>query len=226
MPLREKPFTVVLDERCSSLLQPARALAPTVVFTRSGGFLMSPRTAAEEMHGALRDSGASAPYVLIGASYAAFTQLLFAARWPQLVAGMILVDPSHRLQGEVALRRLSQPDVPGGDAIDRFRAMLRGFGPAWEEGCREVSAVTHLGNLPLVILEAGAPAMPGELSSSVRADLMRERHELLLGYAAMSSRGTVRVVEGASHALVAEKPDIVVDCLRELLLALRMPGGN
>jgi pimeloyl-ACP methyl ester carboxylesterase len=222
----DKQLTVVLDEKCAGLVQPVSAFARTIVFTRRDGFLTAPRAAAEEMHGVLQDSGVAAPYLLVGASYAAFTLLLFASRWPGLVAGMILIDPSHPLQGEVGLRRLSRPDVGSAHAINGFRSMLRGFGPKWEQGCREVSVVTDLGNLPMVILEAGALEMPVELSAAVRTDLGRDRHELLRRYAAMSSRSSLRVAEGAGHDLVSKQPGTVVECVRELIAALRADGSK
>jgi pimeloyl-ACP methyl ester carboxylesterase len=220
MSIAKPPPTVVLDQTCAALLPAVVEFARPVVFTRREGVLISPKAAADEMHATLRASGTATPYVLVGQSYAAFTQLLFAFHRPELVAGMILVDPSHRLQGETALRRLAQPDVSASEGVEKFRTMLRGFGPAWEQGCREVSVVTQLGDLPLVILEAGALQMPAELNAAVLADLARERHELLLGYAAMSSRGSVRVVPDAGHNIVVDRPSAVVDCVRDLLTTL------
>lgn len=219
----DQPLTVVLDETCAVLLPAVSTFARASIFSRPGGVLTSPQAAAEEMRAALPNTQGSARYVLVGQSYAAFTQLLFAFHWPQSVAGAILVDPSHRLQGEVALRRLAQADVRSSPAIEKFRSMLRGFGPAWEKGCREVSAVTSLGNIPLTVLEAGALAMPDELSATVREAIVRDRHELLLGYAALSKRGRVKIVPGAGHNIVADQPTAVLDAVQEMLTLASSP---
>lgn len=57
-----------------------------------------PRTAgraAEELHTLLRAAGVPPPYVLVGHSFSGFTARLYAARWPEEVAGIVLVDPIH-----------------------------------------------------------------------------------------------------------------------------------
>lgn len=55
-----------------------------------------PRTAAQiadELHALLQKSGIAPPYLLVGHSFGGLTMPLFAARHPQEVAGMVLVDP-------------------------------------------------------------------------------------------------------------------------------------
>jgi len=55
-----------------------------------------PRTAehiVEELHALLKRAGIPPPYVLVGHSFSGLTARLFAARYPEEVAGMVLVDP-------------------------------------------------------------------------------------------------------------------------------------
>ena len=55
-----------------------------------------PRTADRivgELHSLLERAGISPPYVLVGHSFGGLTMPLFAARFPDEVAGMVLVDP-------------------------------------------------------------------------------------------------------------------------------------
>ena len=55
-----------------------------------------PRTADRivgELHSLLERAGISPPYVLVGHSFGGLTMPLFAARFPDVVAGMVLVDP-------------------------------------------------------------------------------------------------------------------------------------
>lgn len=57
-----------------------------------------PRTAgraAEELRALLGAAGVPPPYVLVGHSFSGFTVRVFAARWPEEVAGLVLVDPIH-----------------------------------------------------------------------------------------------------------------------------------
>jgi pimeloyl-ACP methyl ester carboxylesterase len=55
-----------------------------------------PRTAeriVEELHAMLKGAAIPAPYVLVGHSFGGLTMPLFAARFPEKTAGMVLVDP-------------------------------------------------------------------------------------------------------------------------------------
>jgi pimeloyl-ACP methyl ester carboxylesterase len=55
-----------------------------------------PRTAeriVDELHSLLERAAISGPYVLVGHSFGGLTMPLFAARHPEKIAGMVLVDP-------------------------------------------------------------------------------------------------------------------------------------
>ena len=214
-------FTVVLDESCASLADAVSQFASVFVFKRSGGFLAEPRLAAAELTAQLNDHGVSKPYLLVGASYAAFTQLLFSFQHPETVAGVILVDPSHPMQGKKALARLEAEQVGASIAIDRFRSMLRGSGSGWEEGCRQVSVVSSLGDIPLWVLAAGELEMPDELPPGLREKLLHERHDLLHDYCRLSSRGALKVVAGVGHDITRLAPSVVIDSIKQVIAANR-----
>jgi pimeloyl-ACP methyl ester carboxylesterase len=50
---------------------------------------------AADLRAALRGAGERAPYVVVGHSYGAIYARVLQQRWPDEVAGMVLVDPSH-----------------------------------------------------------------------------------------------------------------------------------
>ena len=57
-----------------------------------------PRTAgrlADELHALLLNSGEPPPYILVGHSFGGLVTRIFAARHPDLTAGLVLVDPAH-----------------------------------------------------------------------------------------------------------------------------------
>lgn len=49
----------------------------------------------KELHTLLINAGIAEPYVLVGHSFGAFTVRLYASRYPNEVAGIVLVDPIH-----------------------------------------------------------------------------------------------------------------------------------
>jgi pimeloyl-ACP methyl ester carboxylesterase len=63
-----------------------------------------PRTSAviaEELHRLLERAGVPRPYVLAGWSYGGLNMRLYAYRYPEEVAGLVLIDASHERQLEV-----------------------------------------------------------------------------------------------------------------------------
>jgi pimeloyl-ACP methyl ester carboxylesterase len=57
-----------------------------------------PRTAgrlADELHALLLNAGEPPPYILVGHSFGGLVVRIFAARHPDLTAGLVLVDPAH-----------------------------------------------------------------------------------------------------------------------------------
>lgn len=85
------------------LVQPEVATFTTACAYDRSGFGWSdagprPRTAgriAQELAELLRRTGVPPPYVLVGHSFGGFTMRVFAARHPELVTGLVLVDPAH-----------------------------------------------------------------------------------------------------------------------------------
>ena len=80
-----------------------------------------------------------------------------------------------------------------------------------------------LGDRPLIILTAGTMAQPGltpEESEAVHKVWMTLHDEM----AGLSSRGVNRVVEGSSHYIQREKPQVVIDTVAEVVDAVRATG--
>jgi len=210
--------TVILDEPCARLRDTVAAFAPVFVFKATRGFLSPPLQAAEELPGALAAAGMAPPYVFAAASFGGFAALAYAARHPETLAGLVLVDASHPEQSASALAAIpsSEPLTP---AVAAFQQHLQGFGPLWTESCAAIAEIRDLGAVPLLVLAAGQPDMPGDLSASTREALTRGWHALQRKHAALSTRGELRIVPGAGHDLVRLAPDAVAAAIRELVTA-------
>ena len=126
-----------------------------------------PRTAdriVDELHILLQRAAIPPPYVLVGHSFGGLTMLLFAARFPDEVAGMVLVDP-------VAPAEWNPPSAHDLKQT-RIGATV----------CRRVALLLHLGLIRFVaflltngkkkaasylvrLISRGAPADSGSVSS-------------------------------------------------------------
>lgn len=214
------PLTLVLDQSCAALLDRVAGLAPTFVFARRAGPFTDPGAAAEELHEALMSGGHRPPYLLAAASFAGFTALHFARRFPESVSGIVLVDSSHPRQSATLLAALPV-DLPASAELDAFKAFLRGFGPAWERSCAALSGDVSLGDIPLIVLAAGTQAMPASLPASVQGELLAAWHGLQREHAARSTRGELRIVPGSGHAIVHHAPDAVATAIADVLMAAK-----
>lgn len=139
-----------------------------------------PRTSeriVEELHALLHRAGAAPPYILVGHSFGGLTVPLFAARFPEETAGMVLVDP-------VAAKEWNPPSEHDrkltriGTAVCRRAAFLSRIGLL-----RFVSFLltTRLKNVAaglVRLISRGAPADAGSVSSPWFSALPEKEREM------------------------------------------------
>lgn len=104
----------------------------------------------DQLHGLLEESGAPKPYVLVGSSFGACNVRLFAFRYPEEVAGLVLVDPAHEDQFE----RTPVPPLPSVWTLRLFQVASR-------------LGVMRLADMPVDI--AGMNVLPNELQAPALA---------------------------------------------------------
>ena len=126
-----------------------------------------PRTAeriVDELHSLLGLAAIPAPYVLVGHSFGGLTMPLFAARYPEKIAGMVLVDPVVPAEwnppSEQDLKRASI-----GAIVCRRAALLSRAGVirfvAFLLNSKAKKAAAHL----VRVISRGTPADSGTVSS-------------------------------------------------------------
>ena len=126
-----------------------------------------PRTAdriVDELHTLLQQAGIAPPYVLVGHSFGGLTMPLFAARFPDETAGMVLVDPVVPAEWNPPSehdRKLTRI----GAQVCRRAALLSRIGlirfVAFLLTTRAAKIAAHLVRL----ISRGAPAESGSVSS-------------------------------------------------------------
>jgi len=159
---------------------------------------------------------AAGPCVLAGHSWGGVLVQLLAFRRPDLVAGLVLVDPGH----EEMERGLP---VPAQRAMRVFRVVrhdeLHDDAPVTLAAIRELrAAATPFPDVPVVVLSAagGFPYL-----RRFRAQWTR----LQAGLAASAPQGRHVVVDRTGHNIPRDRPDVVADTILAVAAQARVSGG-
>ena len=195
------------------------------------------RQISGELHTLLEGANIEGPYVLVGHSTGGLHARMYADRYSDEVAGVVLVDSSHPEQftrsaeghkyyeptkrvvvvapwlARLGVIRLFDLNPAPHGLPQQQRAQVEAFNPSTQqlataveefraitETMAQVRATGSLGDKPLAVVSAG-DRLPGSFSASYWLKLQDE-------LAALSSKSSHRVVDGATHdSLLSERRD-------------------
>lgn len=193
-----------------------------------------PRTSrdmARDLHTLLANAKIPGPYLLVGHSIGGLNVRVFAAEYPNEVAGMVLVDATHpdqelRWLGAMPAEKPGEPEglKKGRDYLNS-RLAKPGANPEGMDvvaSGAQVRVAPPLRDKPLAVLSHSpgwkmAPDLPEEVSR----DLERVSQELQAGLPGLSSDSTHKVAQKAGHAIHAEDPQLVIDAILEVVGKVR-----
>jgi pimeloyl-ACP methyl ester carboxylesterase len=182
-----------------------------------------PRTGAEvvaDLHATLQAAQVAPPYLLVGQSQGALFSRLFAATYPEEVAGLLLLDPwpeafDHRLQEMVTDEQWTAYESllaaePDNEVID--------FPATYDE----LRAAGSLPDVPLLILSHGQPPSPDCCPPGWP---IAEQEQLWQGLqqelTKLTPAGEQRIVPESGHMIHQAAPDVVIAAIAEMVDQLR-----
>ena len=190
------------------LMDPLGAISRVCTYDRAGTGVSDPRpkgtitstSEADELHRLLEATSIQGPYVVVGHSYGGFISRLFAARYRDETAGLVLVDSSH--EDEVKPYRRSYGNDPQGDWVD-------GGDPIDIDATVRALRTTarDLGDLPLVSVQAGTyeDVLSVRLWNRTQADL------------ATLSTDAVHVQATGGHFVMNDDPQVIIAAVRSVV---------
>jgi pimeloyl-ACP methyl ester carboxylesterase len=230
--------------------------APACAYDRAGyGWsesVANPRTlevTADELHTLLVNAGINGPYILVGHAFGGFIVRMFAARFPDDVTGIVLVDSSHpktfapasyNFKGE--LKRLQRV------AIARRLGLIRLFGKkifwhmrAFPDALHSAYIAINMRNSTAVrgevqpLAEKGVqlPDSLGDLPLTIVSrsivtkyddtisSTSQEWQEQQQELAALSSNSIHIIAEKGGRFVHIDQPGIVVDAIEQMVEAIR-----
>jgi pimeloyl-ACP methyl ester carboxylesterase len=176
----------------------------------------------QELHALLEKAGVAGPYIYVANSYGAYLAKLFAATYPGEVAGVVFVDGTHEKFSEFLAHNLTpeQRDqfkkMTADDPDGHFDEIVSGALQVKEAGKRDA-----LRNTPVVVLtsdlEITAKAYAGTPLSGAFSEWPGWQRDL----AASSDRSRQAVIKGSGHLIQLDKPQAVIEAIREVIEAGR-----
>ena len=164
-----------------------------------------------QLHTILNKAKVKAPYIIVEHSIGGYNARLFAGTFAKEVSGIIFVDCSHENQFQDRINRSSSKE------IELMKSQLIGEEQTFDELLTSAKQVEELRkkdalrHIPIIVLTADHK---GEESSSIT-------EETWLGYqndlASLSDYSKHIIVEGSSHYIQRDKPQVVIDAIKEIV---------
>lgn len=177
--------------------------------------LRTSQDVSDELHTLLTKAGVATPYVLVGHSFGGLTVRLYAAQYPNEVAGLVLVDASHEDQAKRIRALLSPTDQAdywrheAGDNLEHIDVV---------ESSEQVRAASPLAPMPVVILTAGHPETE---PSWPQAEMAQLHTELQADLTRLVPRAEQVIAARSGHFIQDDEPGLVIAEIRRVVEAAR-----
>ena len=207
-----------------------------------------PSVMAEELHAVLQTAGEKPPYIVVGHSFGGLTSQMFAHKFPNDVAGIVLVDASlpemmssGRWQHAARIRLM---EVAIAFGLARWRGWCGGSAPqeirglkqaitcrsalyetyrrewaSFPQSAEEIRAITGMGSIPLIVI-ARDPNM--KVSSVHESEWNRQQRERLR----LSSNAEFEIAEGSGHDVPGGRPDVITAAVRKIAAQASGTAGH
>jgi pimeloyl-ACP methyl ester carboxylesterase len=193
---------------------------------------------ADELKTMLEKASISGPYLLVGHSLGALNMQIFASKYPNAVAGIVLLDPpplpfilgkDFQELREMAERMTAEWQAiadSGAKSSDAGEKMKAGFfsmiasehREMFGETGKQVNAITTFGNIPLIVMASEKPNPAfGELADKFQKFWIEQSRAL----ARKSTHGKFILVEEASHSIYIDDPELTVKTILDIVSDIR-----
>jgi pimeloyl-ACP methyl ester carboxylesterase len=174
------------------------------------------------------------PYVVVGHSLGALNVQVFAARYPEKVAGIVLLDPPPLSfirkkeytdlitladQMTAEWQAIADAGSESTDASERiraefFRMIASEHREMFGESARLVSKISSFGHTPLIVIAAGKanPAF-GNIAEAYQRYWIEQSRALCQ----RSSNGHFIVAEESTHHIYMDVPDLVIKSIFSII---------
>lgn len=178
------------------------------------------QTATDDLHALISASGISGQVLLVGHSYGGLIAQLYAAKHPDDTFEVVLVDSLHEENLDRAGVILGEPTM-----TTFMRALT-----ANPEGVDIPASLDQvqgldLGDTPVTVLTAGDHDLPDIIDPGVGRQLISAWLYSQRELSKLSTTGVQFIAEGSGHCIQCDRPNVVVDAIREMADGVRFTIG-
>lgn len=199
-----------------SIYKDVSKFAQVVLYDRAGISKSSPRTVnqnslitanevATSLNLLLKEANIKPPYILVGHSLGGLYVQMFARKYPNEVAGVILLDSAS-------------PNEPEGMFVSQSKLALGSTEYFEEAGTpqsnQQIRNAGPFPNIPLMVMTATNHGLPDQEKDAWWMELQRE-------LAAASPQGKQIIAQGSGHYIQDDRPALVIDAIQAMILKLQ-----
>lgn len=190
--------------------------------------------AASELRALLQAAALPGPYILVGHSLGAVNMQVFAAQYPDVTAGMILLDPTPLgwlLDGSAFPELTAQYEAQVQELNTQAEALLQSANEAdqaqaaylqalasehnelFNESARQLAEIVSFGDLPLIVINSTQPNPNfGASAESFQQFWIEQSREL----AQKSTAGRFVLAEDSGHMIYIDSPGTIIIAVRDM----------
>jgi pimeloyl-ACP methyl ester carboxylesterase len=181
----------------------------------------SAMTTAQRLHAALRTHGERGPYVVVAHSFGGVYARLFAAADRAAVHSLVMLDtyePDLGMDSDPALDDATRAMIrenldAGGQTFESVEDL------DWPATMAELARIDPA-SLDALLLYTDPAGRYLDHDPSIREALIAAWYRAI---AARYPNGVLEIVPGAGHFIHLDRPDLVIDRVREVVVGLRSP---
>jgi pimeloyl-ACP methyl ester carboxylesterase len=236
-------YTVIFESGFGTGMSAWRKVAPdvaksarTVTYSRPGHGTSDPRPeprtilqSSVELDQLVASAHLAPPFILVGHSYGGLLARAFAARHPDWVAGMVLVDPADE-RFNPALRKLDAKRAADDDkqfaamVPAKFQPALKLLQPVLDAGRLPAPLNGRLPDVPVVVLTSVQQAeKPMFFLESVEAVAIKR--DLHADFLRQFSDGSQVLTLNSGHDIQLDEPELVIAAVKRVIAAADARGA-
>lgn len=192
--------------------------------------------AANDLHAVLQEAGVRGPFLLVGHSIGGLHAQVFASRFPDDTAGLVLVSSTHPDQMTTWLAMLPSAtpgeEKPLTDVRTFLSAMIEDPNRNeerldWRASAAAARQLKTLGDKPVIVATHSQRfrMVPG-LSEPLAIRLEESSQRMQKQFLTLSSNAHQNIAATAGHGLPHEAPEFVVDNILQGVAAVRAQGST